>query len=58
MNFVKILTIFAFIFARRRGFRKAFYTFAISSYWFCPELPLAMVKSSVNIDLNKPEKKD
>ena len=49
MTIVKTLTILAFIMARRRGFRKAFGTFLISSYWICPELPLAMIKSTVDI---------
>ena len=49
MTIVKTLTIVAFVMARRRGFRKAFGTFLIGSYWICPELPLAMIKSTVDI---------
>ena len=48
MTIVKTLTLVSFIIARRRGFRKAFATFAIGSYWLCPELPMAMLKSQVN----------
>jgi hypothetical protein len=42
---VKTATLLSFIAASRRGFSKAFFTFALSSYWICPELPMVMLKS-------------
>ena len=53
MTIVKTLTLTAFVMARRRGFRKAFFTFLIGSYWICPELPAAIVKSNVKWVIGK-----
>lgn len=57
MTIVKSLTLLAFVMARRRGFRKAFFMFALGSYWICPELPVAIVKSNVEFVMGTSEEK-